>query len=496
MNLNNDILREMEAEGMYEPKMAFDKVFAIKQEISKEEFMRRLIIWIARNAEIPVEKACFSAIKEEVKEVLVCTAKIQGSGSTEVEYNVRVDNPDPLTYMEVTRSGNKLFVPLNSQITKKETELKDFTISRLQTYSLYNNDKCISSDSIRTAIETANDSSIVAGGDAEVCESALSYAKNQCTKMAEGNYVDYRTRNASFNLTTSVENLVCYKLPVYEVTYTYEGEKYTASCFACGKLDIHVEYPPNEPKSRQIVTRRLTAGWIAVISSFVFAVAMCFAKVTWLWPLPLVLLLGMVCLDACKENQLKAIIAARIKKALEKNNLSAMTTDEKNFSVFMPTTPTAAFVTAFVLTGILIIFSLVYGGIIRSEKLHAADQINIAVVSKSEEYKEEYQYYKNGCYLIHLGYQVEADEIGVEWIDVAIYVSDKNGNQLGVINSDINNTIEAGEEKTITTTLGESNPDSNAFFVQLYNADLDDLEFDVKIKSIKFEDGKYYTNND
>ena len=98
-----------------------------------------------------------------------------------------------------------------------------------------------------------------------------------------------------------------------------------------------------------------------------------------------------------------------------------------------------------------------------------------------------------GNYYIHLDFEVTAKKVGVDYIDLIVYISDDDGDDLGYVTASLSGrTIEAGESRTITVSLDENQPEKNQFFTTLYNADFSDLNFEYEIRNISFDDGKYY----
>lgn len=599
MDLKDATLKETEK------KPTFDKVLTIKPEFSKDEFLREILHRLAASiANINVKGVRFGTVKDSVREVLVCDAKVDGVVSARVKTDRKFSDsavtyikrqfqgsniyapmntdsiskkpvtyrerqfsgstiyepmdadgmtPKPATYIKRAYGGSIIFAPMDMDssnawptyrkrqsagfniyepmdlsaspgaVTYRERLLNGLTIyepmdtgttvavyedreiafSGTATSAVYNNDNASSPNNLLAAIKNAKEDSVVLEGRAEICKNALSCAIHICKKQAAQPKISALYDNVNVSATATVKAITCYRIPAYEVSYTYKGKEYIANCTACGEMDVWCNYPPAE-KRLPFVKCSVFAGWFLFFASIAFAVlTLWFGKSTELWPIPLVLWVVAFCIDSTQGHQEATAIFTNIKTASAKNNLQPIGKAEKKRLKTSITkyignekSPAGLKIFAIILAIALTIASLITGYVMEQSRLHSADQINISVVSKSEEYKEEYQYYTNGCYFIYLDYQVEADEIGVERIDVAIYVSDKNGNRLGLINSEIKDFIDAGEEKTITTTLVEGNPDNNAFFVELYNADLDDLGFDVKIKSIKFEDGKYYHSKD
>ena len=129
--------------------------------------------------------------------------------------------------------------------------------------------------------------------------------------------------------------------------------------------------------------------------------------------------------------------------------------------------------------------------------LHSPKQMKIEVVGMETEYDPEASPYINGCYYIHLDYEIQAKKLGIEYIDLKVHVSEKGGEELGVIRSSLSYIdLEAHDEKVITTSWSENQPEKNDFFSELYDKDFSELEFEFEIGSIQFDDGKYYHNDD
>lgn len=129
--------------------------------------------------------------------------------------------------------------------------------------------------------------------------------------------------------------------------------------------------------------------------------------------------------------------------------------------------------------------------------LHSPKQMKIEVVDMQTEYDPEASPYINGCYYIHLDYEIQAKKLGIEYVNLKVHVSEKGGEELGVIHSSLSYVdLEAHDEKVITTTWSENQPEKNDFFSELYDKEFSELEFEFEIGSIQFSDGKYYHNDD
>ena len=153
---------------------------------------------------------------------------------------------------------------------------------------------------------------------------------------------------------------------------------------------------------------------------------------------------------------------------------------------------TAIIVTASVLA-IGTVIGLIAGAIASSRYNHSPKAFSFEVTEKYTRYNPDESPYVNGCYYIYLIYKVNSDsKVGVDYMTLETEVM-KNGTQIGTITTSIENAkIEPKSSKEITTYLKENQPERNAFFTDLYNADFSTLTFSVTVNSISFSDGRFY----
>lgn len=509
--------------------MNFDAVFTVKKEFSKDDFLRELIIELGTKNNTPVDvvDADFKDVRESVREVIVCSAQVEGTCTASVGYDRQEPYTDYETYRE--KVGDS-YVTRQRAVTKYRT-VTDWQIFRTQyageaTCAAYNSDEFGYDDSgIVSAIKSAKNDSIVGKGEATVNLTGLARAIATCESQVEWGSVTFpgdRHKDVNYNSNSDVQSLSCYKLPYYEVVYTYNGKDYTACCFACGNINIRTETPPKDIDITAVVQEKTEnlekakkRSWTLFTVSLIVAAVLCIAlKFAWLFPIPIVLLLKAkkdseayskeykACSDSLSKNVADSKIAA-LKVALEKHGYEPMSKDLSD-SLENCSVPGAKELRSikgrvtwsWVLAIILTIVSVFTINSAHQENLHSPKQLEISVVNKEVEYDPDASPYINGCYYIHYDYEIEAKKTGINYLEFKLRVKDKKGNEVGFITSSISDlNLDAGDEKVVTLTLEENQPEKNEFFSELYNADFNDYKYEIEIGSIQFTDGKYYFND-
>lgn len=510
--------------------MNFDAVFTVRKEFSKDVFLREVIINLGTRSGTPVDvvDAQFGEVKETVREVIVCTAHVEGTCTASVGYDRQESYVGYENYRE--KVGNT-YVTRQRPVTKYRT-VTDWQIFQTPyageaTCAAYNSDEVEFDDSqIVRAVKTAKTDGIVPEGTAEVDTAGLAKALSTCEGNVELRQVKFpgdRHKDVQYNSHSSIQRLSCYKLPHYEVEYTYNGKTYTASGFACGQIDIYATTPPSDVDVTSVVKeataeleKKKSTSWTLFTISIIAVAVLCFfLKFPWLFPIPIVLLLMAkkdsevyakeysACSDALTKDLADSKVAA-IEEALKKRGYEPLGRDHGDIigEVTVPTAKPLKPIQSRVfwcwaLTILMTIISLFTCHSVYQNYLHSPKQMKIEVVGMETEYDPEASPYINGCYYIHLDYEIQAKKLGIEYIDLKVHVSEKGGEELGVIRSSLSYIdLEAHDEKVITTTWSENQPEKNDFFSELYDKDFSELEFEFEIGSIQFDDGKYYHNDD
>ena len=507
--------------------MEFDAVFTVKKEIEKEAFLRQLLINLGNNAETPVDvvKAEIGEVQESIREVIVCTATVTGTCTASIGYDRQEPYTDYETYKE--KVGDS-YVTRQRAVTKYRTvtDWRPFNMdySGEATCAEDNTDDCISytKGDITLALKTASEDSFVVKGDATISQKGLARAIRSCETTVEIREVDFpgdRHKDQRYHSTSNVERVSCYKLPFYEVTFTYEGKEYTASGFACGSLVVHNDVPKKNvdieaeaKKMTEKFEKSSKTAWLSCFGALAISALACFVlKFCWLWPVAIAALVYACITNKKYHSEYKKsadmlssdLATAKIdalKEALDKYGYKELGDAEVSKTEIASKTspkPPKSFTGKAVLCAILSVVVMISSFVTNNKNLHSPEQVKINIVNKEVEYDPDARPYVNGCYYIYLDFEVEAKKTGVEYVELKVYISDKSGNELGFVRASLSDlNVEAGDEKIITLNLSENQPEKNEFFSELYDADFSELKFKYEIGSIRFIDGEYYNNDD
>lgn len=505
--------------------MEFDAVFTVKKEIKKEEFLRQLLINLGNHAESPVDvvNAEIGEVRESIKEVILCTAQVSGNCSASVGYDRKEPYIDYENYKE--KVGDK-YVTRQRAVTKYRTvtdwQLFNTVYSGEATCAVENTDAYTARGDIELALKTTAKSSIEVAGEATVNPKGLARAIKACEISVEVREVRFpgdRQKDKSFHSTSQVQTVSCFRLPFYEVTFTYEGKEYAASGFACGSLVVHNDVPKKNvdieaeaKKMTEPFEKSSKIAWLSCFGALAVSALACFVlKFCWLWPVAIAALVY-ACITNKKYhaeyNKSAEMLSSdlanakidALKEALVKYGYQELGDGEISKTEIASKTspkPLKSFKGKAVLCAILSLVVMISSFVINNKNLHSPKQVSLDTVNKEVEYDPNARPYVNGCYYIYLDFEVEAKRTGVDYVEFKVYISDKDNNELGFVRvtlSDLN--VEAGEKKTVTVSLEENQPEENAFFTTLYNADFSQLKFKYEIGSIRFTDGEYYHNDD
>ena len=532
--------------------MEFDAVFTVKKEIEKETFLRQLLINLGINTDTPIDivNAKIGEVRECIKEVMVCSAFVSGTCTASIGYDRQEPYTDYETYKE--KVGD-IYVTRQRAVTKFRTvtDWRPFNTdySGKATYVEDNTDEDGSyRGDVSYTLKTISNNSIVEKGDAVINRKALSRAITHCeshVKIYNVKLPGDKQKDKRYQCSSDIESVTCYKLPYYEVTYSYNGEEYSAAGFACGKLSVEYDVPAKrtesnnnpeddiESEAKQMtekLEKNTKQAWMVFLGTLAFGALACFVlKFCWLWPISVAALIYAYitnkkynseyksCVDGLALNFAKTKSQAQathmrakidaLNEALTLYGYSKLTNDEtpeidgESESVIEENIPIIAPPKSFkkktILCALLAIVLIISSFVVNNKELHSPKQVDIDIVGKTVEYDPNARGYINGCYYIYLDFEVEAKKTGVEYIAVKVIISDKDGNDIGYVDATLSGmNIEAGDTKTVTVSLYENQPEENEFFTKLYNAELDDLKFKYEISHINFDDGEYYSSND
>ena len=510
--------------------MNFDAVFTAKKETSKEDFLRGVLIELASSSKTPADvvDAKFGEIEESVREAIVCTAHI------EMDYSASIGYDRQETYWTTEKkynSSTKRYYDVNVQKTRTVTDWRPYSghISGVKTAAAFNESHSglHHNDTIVDVIKSAADGSIVPKGEATVNYAGLEAAKSNCAFFLE---LDIklpgdRRKDKSTNSDITVQSISCYKLPCYTVEFTYNGKKYSASGFACGRPNITAVMPENDVNIEEEVNKKTDklkkatkALWFGFLGSFILTSGMLGLEMPWFGLLTVAALIAAIGTHKAYNNKynqslsdlttnLKIAKETALEDALKKYSFEKLS--EKERSDFNEKTNSANIayqssrkksggkkrtIFGIIATVILSIACISTGISQAKERLHSPTHLDMEIVAKSEEYKSNVSPYTNGCYFIHFDYKITSNKLAVRSMSIITYVYDKStGEELGYITtsfSDMN--LDEGGTKTFSTEWKENQPEKNNFFSTLYEMELEDLEFKYEYDYIHFDDGEYY----
>lgn len=522
--------------------MQFDSVFTVKKEITKETFLREALIEISKESESPIDvvNSTFGEVRESVKEVMLCSAHVESDYTASIGYDRKEQyQTTESRYLHqgdwYTCGGVQKRADYNGNF--KVDCVKERIVTDWQPHSGHisgdatcarMNGEDDTSISIVNILKTIKDDSIVEKGEAEVDNESFRRVQTQCEVNVESgiHFPGDHHKDFSSDADITVKSLECYKLPFYEVEYTYNGKKYKVEGFACGELEVAAQTPPNnvnidavaERDTKKYKTGKI-AGWSAFAGTYVFSWIMFAVGVYWTWFIPILALVAAIVLHitynkkysellrSLKEDNIK-LKHAELKGALSKAGYAPLTANEAEYfnekkggasyaASHTKKKPTGWAILSGILCVVLLITSLIGGANAKDAKLHSPEQVTISVTSKSQEYKANVSPYTNGCYYIYLDYQISAKDIGIEYIQIKTTVKE-NGNEIGTIRSSFSSmNLDAGAQKSYQTYLQDNQPEknNNTFFLTLYDAKYSELSFSFEILSIQFSDGDYYHGN-
>ena len=241
----------------------FDKVFTVKKEHTKEQFLREAMIKLASNLETPVDvvKADFGEVKESIKEVILCNANVDSDYTVSIGYDrqeqYQTTESQYLSEGEwYTHKGVRKRADHNGNYMVDVVKTRTVTdwhphsghIEGEATCLAMNGKEEYSEERLVDIIKSIKDESVVEKGEAVLSPDGLEEVKDACCDVVESRIDfpgdDYKDFNS--NASVDVNEIVCWKLPYYEAEYTYKGKKYKISDYACGNFAVNAECPPND----------------------------------------------------------------------------------------------------------------------------------------------------------------------------------------------------------------------------------------------------------
>lgn len=335
-------------------EMKFDGVCTIKNEITKDQFIRRLMIHLTAVAESSVEisKLSFGEVVENYKEVILCNAFVESNYTVSIGYERDEEYWDKeKNYISATRWE---YVDVKRTRTVTDWQPHSGHVADEATSLAFNERSDLSGEDqqhlLKEVLSSINKNSIVAEGTAKISAIGLETAKSNCIAFVESEISlpgdDYKDFNSIS--TIDVKELFCYKLPYYEVDFVYDDQTFHASGFACNESQITTELPENNDDIASIAEEGVakygifkSIAWGTFILLFSVSFVLCFVSeiaglFTVLTIIAFIVAIGLHSKYINQYNdfikQLKAdymqIKIDELQKALKENNYDELTTEE------------------------------------------------------------------------------------------------------------------------------------------------------------------------
>lgn len=351
--------------------MQFDKVYTVNEQIDTQQFLRRVMLYLAAAPNSPntITDAVFGTIKKSTKEIIVCSARVETDYSASVGYNRQeqycttqtksLSQGDYYTYNGIQkRADHNGMYEVDIVKTRTVTDWHPHSghIGGNATGIVYNSgpsrielDEHWELTKVFTSIGTQN---MVEEGQAVLSSEGFAAAKKVCQILVEvgieypGDTYKDEKRNSNIDINT----VVCLKLPYYEVEYEFEGKKYLASGFACNESAIKAQLPENNASTQAITQKsairiRKTkkalhiSFWCVAVVALVIGIGF---KLPWIGILPLALFVCAIVIPYACYKQVRhkamtlfeddvAVKLSRVKDYLNKHNLQPLTEEETKY---------------------------------------------------------------------------------------------------------------------------------------------------------------------
>ena len=312
-------------------ELVFEKIYTVKKEITKDEFLRDLICTLARLDDAPADvlECEFGEVQEFESEVIIGRARVIG------DVTATIGNRN--TFGEIRWEPS----------LKHYDEEKEIKIYNKPLISA--NGKIDRTDYFSPALylDKVDPKNIVEEGTGVLSQSAL---ENAAPKIAESvismPYADY-VKDTNIDVKdVSFSSLILYRLPMYSVEFTYKGQTYNSIGVAYGRGYARVdEYPRSTEKiDPDVVAEKASRTprileklcWFGFALLSIAAFVLSGFKIAWAWVLSLAAYVGGICFYKKKikayNKSLKEpdpVKYQALVNALKKRNMPAPCESEK-----------------------------------------------------------------------------------------------------------------------------------------------------------------------
>ena len=267
-------------------------VFTVKKTVSHEDFIRKVMHELALSDSTPIDvcNATFHEVRESVKEVLYYNAHVEADYTASIGYNREEQ------YWDQERKRASDGTHYYEKVLKTRT-VTDWHPHSGHTsgdaYGLtYNEPTDIYSASVKPHMRLAGvlkempvwkgngehkeaigkdlELGSVADGDGiTIHDTARKTAEYVCELYVSANtsFPGDEHKDVHLNSTFEPTTVACYRVPYYEVLFTYNEKTYRASGFGCGDGGVVTEYPKDEVNLDDIVKAEMKPMKIAAIAT-------------------------------------------------------------------------------------------------------------------------------------------------------------------------------------------------------------------------------------
>lgn len=237
----------------------FSKVFRLKKEVTKDDFLRDILISLSKDDKAPVNvlDAKFGEIEEFTKEIIAlqCDVSVNYSGS------VGYDRQEEYWDKEKKRdsNGNTYYADVKKTRTVTDWKPHSGTYDSKQGKYILNendNDELGFASLVSSQISNVKDKDIIEADDVPVDQEALRSGIHSCEFSGTlgvrwpGNH----HKDENYSESSEITFLQCMIVPFYEVIFEYGGKKYRAIGAAIGEPNGLYDLPENSMSVESIET--------------------------------------------------------------------------------------------------------------------------------------------------------------------------------------------------------------------------------------------------
>lgn len=234
---------EIKERILFMPK--FDSVAKLKKEVSKEDFLRHVLISLAKDDKAPsnIAEASFGEVTERSIPMLLLSADVHVTYSASIGYDRKE------TYYEYRKNSDGTTTRVEKTRTVTDWSPYSGALDTSKTTYETNSEECDRDLELcfGKAFKTSKGEPVPAD-EIAVSPRAYSAAIDECEAMAraEIKWPGDHQKDKNVNCTSKATAISCYITPVYDVTYTYGGKEYKVSGFAIGEPNDTHEIPSGD----------------------------------------------------------------------------------------------------------------------------------------------------------------------------------------------------------------------------------------------------------